>query len=208
MAPKKKEIGGLGLGERLSRWAADPSLDPELLNQVTGAFERAEKSYGFDKAAPTTKNRRNRHLAEFENFSKALATNQGVVANDAFIWGKDTIEKNFRAYIQLAASLVAPRSYRAESIKFQTLVQRFVVFLIPLVAEQWLSRQTSWKQKRLTGLRRQSIIYWIQHKSPADVEMKKMWNASQEALYHAFRTLNKSTHAAEKQYMTKHDLGE
>lgn len=92
--------------------------------------------------------------------------------------GAERVEQNLRAYIAFAAAMISPRSYRSESIKFQTLVQR-----------------------------RQSMIYWVNLKC-MDVENKAMWNASQEALYHSFRLVNSPTEASEKLYMTKYDLGE
>lgn len=74
--------------------------------------------------------------------------NIGVMADNAL--GDANIEKNLRTYICFAASVVTPRAYKSESIKFQTLVQR-----------------------------RQSMVYWITRKCSKEVsEVFKRWEES------------------------------
>ncbi|EGP86319.1 uncharacterized protein MYCGRDRAFT_109711 [Zymoseptoria tritici IPO323] len=151
--------------------------DPELSAAAKDAFEKSRDSYKFDFAAPGTQKRRQQNLEEFTAYIVGMAKMAGQEISDEKLWGSDVVEANLRAYIRMCAKEIAPRSYKSASIKFSTLIQR-----------------------------RQSMIFWINKKCADDVSRKDLWNASQEALHHAYRAENMAMVTEEKIYLTKLDM--
>lgn len=80
-------MGRRTFAQQLEGWKLNPQGFVEMVEKVINAETSAKASIGFQWNAPSTIDRRDRHLKEYEGSMEVRATQMGKPFDDEYLWG-------------------------------------------------------------------------------------------------------------------------